>query len=210
MKITKTNFKQMLLITALSGALALPLAMADYKSNGKVEAINNGDGTSTIRITDPDKIKWYTVYDKIFINRAWEPAFGLGHVNEDCKQTTVDIKLDARHLLHGHLVKYADCKNPSKIEIWSDVFHALWLENFRPGKPLIYETAVNYPKEDTDSKMEVGFKIEDVNNDMIPDMAITRENESAVGVAVMKGNGDGSFQQPSADNGTLIIIPLGN
>ena len=210
MKSKTTNIRHMLILAALSSTLISTSVMAESKANGKVGAKNNGDGTSTIRIVDPDKIKWYTVYDKNPKSGTWEPVDGFNNVQEGCKKTIVNIELDKSHLNHDHLVKYGDCLNPSKIETWTDVFHALWLENFRPGQRFIYETAVQSLKEDNSTKKQVDYKIEDVNNDNIPDLVVTRNNDSAVGVAVMKGNGDGSFQQPSIETGTMIIIPQGN
>ena len=220
MKNKQKNIKKIVILSALAGALIAPWAVADAKPNGKVEVSFNDDKkskeyqTTTIRIYDPDGVKFYSIYEpgkRVYDKEAkkdvittWDPMIDKTYRSGDCKDTVL-VKLDKKHFTHSHRVVYQDCKKPPERETW--IVDPTNNSKFQPGNRTKSEISDGKFKLETTAKQEFGFRVEQLSNDTIPDMVITTENETAVGVAVMKGNGDGSFQQPSVEQGTYIVIP---
>ena len=153
-------------------------------------------GKKNIYISDPDGIKWYTVYDRD--GTDWTPLKGHDHEPGNCK-TSVPVSLDQMTHNHLHKVQYEDCKKNKEA----------WIANKLTGVPTA-GTRTSW-HDDSDDDDDTSLRIDDINLDTIPDVVVATNNSGTLTVSVMVGNGDGSFQEPQTYSSTTpsdSLLPM--
>ncbi len=183
---------QFALATLLSAALLAAPGLANAADQrGKVESGTIG-GRVHIKISDPDGIAWYKVYDTTSSGAKTGQPVAADTFSCD-STTTYTVKLDATHA-HLHHVDFQDCDKNDESWLANKLTSSLELgQDLLPGS------------DDDDDGFELAIR--DVNGDLIVDIVTVVRDPDGATVSVMLGNGDGSFSEPSAELGTLLYAP---